>query len=72
MLTSQITDDYSTFNSFISSQISGIKKKERIDLEAVPEIYIHKLYYTRTCTQRNDCYLGMWPSLMILTESFIQ
>jgi len=56
MLTSQITDDYSTFNSFISSQISGIKKKERIDLEAVPEIYIHKLYYTHTCTQRNDCY----------------
>lgn len=59
MLTSQISDDYSTFNSFISSQISGVKKKERIYLEAVPEIYIDKLYYTCTCTQMNDCYLGM-------------
>ena len=59
MLTSQISDDYSTFNSFLSTQISGVKKKERIYLEAVPEIYIHKLYYTCTCTQMNECDLGM-------------
>ena len=72
MLTSQISDDYSTYNSSISSQISGVKKKERIYLEAVPEIYIHKLYYTCTCTQMNDGYLGIWPSLKILTESLIQ
>lgn len=32
------------------------KKKERIYLEAVPEIYIHKLYYTCTCTQMNDLF----------------
>lgn len=38
-------DDYTTFNSLISSQTSGVKKKERIYFEATPEIYIHTLPY---------------------------
>lgn len=63
MLTSQFSNVYTTFNSFISSQTSGVEKK-RINFEAILETDTH--YHTCICTQTSDCYLGMQLSLMIL------
>lgn len=40
MLTSQFSNVYTTFNSFISSQTSGIRKK-KIDIETILETQTH-------------------------------